>query len=97
MVQKIDAGAPEAECTVRMKYQGVYYWFHVHLQNRLDNQGKPLKALGYAVLVDQLKAAEKMLTQERLKMQSWPVTFWPVPVSVSAVKIIIKASILMSI
>ena len=69
MVQKIDAGAPEAECTVRMKYQGVYYWFHVHLQNRLDNQGKPLKALGYAVLVDQLKAAEKMLTQERLKMQ----------------------------
>ena len=52
MVQKIDAGAPEAECTVRMKYQGVYYWFHVHLQNRLDNQGKPLKALGYAVLVD---------------------------------------------
>jgi signal transduction histidine kinase/AmiR/NasT family two-component response regulator len=70
MVQKIDAGAPEADCTVRMKYQGVYYWFHVHMQNRLDDHGKPLKALGYAVLVEQLKAAEKMLTEERLRMQS---------------------------
>jgi signal transduction histidine kinase/ActR/RegA family two-component response regulator len=69
MVQKIDRGAPEAECTVRMKYQGVYYWFHVHLKNRLDPNGKPLKALGYAVMVEQLKTAEKMLTQERLKMQ----------------------------
>lgn len=70
MVQKIDQGAPEAECTVRMKYQGIYYWFHVHLQNRLDNNGKPLKALGYAILAEQIKAAEKMLAEERLRMQS---------------------------
>ena len=70
MIKTIDQGAQEAECTVRMKYQGVYYWFHVHMQNRLDDQGKSLKAFGYAVLVEQLKAAEKMLAEERLRMQS---------------------------
>lgn len=36
----------------------------------LDDQGKPLKSAGRAVLVEQLKAAEKMLAEERLRMQS---------------------------
>ena len=70
MIQKIDQGAPEAECTVHMKYQGVYYWFRVHFQNQLDKEGQPVKAFGYAVMINQLKTAERLLAEERLKMQT---------------------------
>ena len=70
MIQKINQGAPEAECTVHMKYQGVYYWFRVHFQNQLDKEGQPVKAFGYAVMINQLKTAERLFAEERLKMQT---------------------------
>jgi len=70
MVRRIDAGEAEAECTVRFKYKGVYSWYRVHLLNRLDSDGKPIKAYGYALMIDQLKNAERKLTEERLRMKS---------------------------
>ena len=70
MVTSIDQGAKEAECTVRFKYEDTFMWFKVHLQNRLDAEGRPLKAYGYAVNVDRLMEAEEGLKAERLRMSS---------------------------
>ena len=70
MINRIDRGEQEAECTVRFKYQGARLWFKVHLRNRLDEKGKPIKAYGYAVNVDRLMEAETALETERLRMST---------------------------
>jgi len=70
MINRIDKGEKEAECTVRFKYNGNFLWFKVHLRNRLDDEGKPIKAYGYAVNVDRLMEAENALSAERLRMAS---------------------------
>mgnify|MGYP001207976342 CR=1 FL=1 len=70
MVGEIDAGAQEAECTVRIRYLGKYIWYHVRLMNFLDSDGRPLRAIGNAVDIDSFKEAEKAFREEKLRMKS---------------------------
>ena len=70
MVRRIDEGAQESECTVQIKYQGKYNWYRVHCLNFLDSDGRPLRAIGNAVVVDRYKEAEKALRDEKLRMKS---------------------------
>lgn len=70
MIRRIDAGEPEAECTIRFKYNGQYIWYRVHFTSQLDINGKTIKAFGYAINVEQIKAAEKLIAEEKLRMQT---------------------------
>ena len=62
MVRKIDNGEEEAECIVRMRYQGSYQWMRVRLFN-LSVEGKR-QAAGFASSVDDVMRARQRLEDE---------------------------------
>ena len=70
MVRRIDAGAKEAQCDIRFRYMGSYKWYRVHMLNFAEADGKPDKVLCYAMEIGQLKEAERLLAEEKLRMKS---------------------------
>jgi len=70
MVKAIDAGAPEAECTVRMTYEGKSGWYLVHLMSVRNSSGETAKAIGNVFNVDRTVEAERAIAEERLRMES---------------------------
>ena len=70
MIRRIDEGCQEAECTVQMKYLGKYSWYRVHCLNFLDAEGRSLRAIGNAVVVDKYKESERAFNEEKLRMKS---------------------------
>jgi hypothetical protein len=70
MVKAIDAGAPEAECTVRMSCEGTPGWYCVHLMSVLDGNGRIGKAIGNVFSADKTVEAEKAIADERMRMES---------------------------
>ena len=70
MVRAIDDGAPEAECTVLMYYEGISGWYRVHMLSLLDDSGRTSKAIGNVFNVDRAVEAEKAIAGERLRVES---------------------------
>ena len=70
MVRQIDAGAPEAECTVRMRYMGQYSWYRVHCQSVMDADGHVRKAIGTSITVDRYKQAEQDFHEDKLRVKT---------------------------
>jgi len=70
MVRAIDAGAPEAECTVLMHYADKTGWYRVHMLSILDDGGNTVKAIGNVFNVDRTVEAERAITDERLRVES---------------------------
>ena len=70
MVRAIDEGAPEAECTVLMSYEGKSGWYRVHMLSMLDEGGLTAKAIGNVFNVDRAVEAEKAISDERLRVES---------------------------
>ena len=70
MVGAIDAGAPEAECTVLMSYEGKSGWYRVHMLSMLDDSGHTVKAIGNVFNVDRTVEAERAISEERLRVES---------------------------
>jgi signal transduction histidine kinase/CheY-like chemotaxis protein/PAS domain-containing protein len=70
MIRAIDAGDQEAECTVQICYPGKPVWIRVHLWNFLDDQGRPIKAIGNVVDITPYKQAEIRYQEEKLRMKS---------------------------
>ena len=70
MVRAIDGGAPEAECTVLMNYEGKSGWYRVHMIGVPDDSGRTLRAIGNVFNVDRTVEAEKAIADERLRMES---------------------------
>ena len=70
MFRRIDAGADEAECTVRMRYLGHYSWYRVHCQSIFDADGNVARAIGSTVTVDRYRQAEKTFREGKLRMEA---------------------------
>lgn len=70
MVRAIDSGAPEAECTVLMNYQGKSGWYHIHMLSILDDKGRTSRAIGNVFNVDRTVEAERAIADEQLRVQS---------------------------
>jgi len=70
MVEAIDAGAPEAEATVQMHYEGKAGWYRVHMLRIPDENGRTSKAIGNVFNVNRNVEAEKAIADERLRMES---------------------------
>jgi signal transduction histidine kinase/ActR/RegA family two-component response regulator len=70
MVRKIDRGEKEAECTVRICYQGKYTWYRNRILNHFNAEGQPSEAIGFAIDVDKLKNAEASFNEEKLLVRS---------------------------
>jgi PAS domain S-box-containing protein len=70
MVKAIDAGAPEADCTVRMTYEGKSGWYLVHLMSVKNSSGQTVKAIGNVFNVDRTVEAERAIAEERIRVES---------------------------
>ena len=70
MIRAIDAGAEEAECTVRVKFLGQLSWLRVRCRSIFDGSGRVTKAVGSSVPMDSYVASERELWQERQQMKS---------------------------
>lgn len=70
MMHKIDGGALEAECIVRISILGRYNWYRVHFSNIFDRQGQPVKAIGSAVSAEGFRIAEANYRSEKLRMNT---------------------------
>jgi len=70
MVRAVDEGDPEAECTVRMYYEGKSGWYRVHMLSIPGENGHAAKAIGNVFNVDRTMEAEKAIADERLRVES---------------------------
>jgi two-component system sensor histidine kinase/response regulator len=70
MVKRINSGADEAGCTVRLEFDGVWLWEKVHMTAVRDDAGRTIKAQAYAIDVTEQKDAEERLREERLRQRA---------------------------
>jgi signal transduction histidine kinase/ActR/RegA family two-component response regulator len=70
MVRRVEAGDPEAECTVQVSHQGKYTWYRVQLRAVRDTAGTLLRAIGNATNIDRFKSAENAFLEARTKLES---------------------------
>lgn len=70
MLAKIDDGADDAECTIRLAYQGVFTWERLRIHAVRDDSGRTVKAQGYSINVTEKKNAEDRLRRERVRLKA---------------------------
>ena len=70
MVKAIDDGVSEAQCDIQICYQGKCSWQRIHMLNFYGVDGIPEKALCYSMDISQLKDAQQLLAEEKLRMRS---------------------------
>lgn len=70
MLQRIDAGADDAECIVRFAGSGQYTWEKVSVRAVCDREGRTVRAQGHSINITQRKTAEERLRQERARLKS---------------------------
>jgi len=70
MLGKIDDGADEAECTVRLAYHGIFTWERLRIRAVRGEDGRTVKAQGYSLNVNERKNAEERLRRERVRLKS---------------------------
>lgn len=70
LFHKIDAGAEQAECTVRFRYKGVIAWERIVVRAVKDESGRVVKGLGYALNVSSRKQAAERLERQRLRLRT---------------------------
>jgi PAS domain S-box-containing protein len=70
MLQRIDDGAEEADCEVRMQYLGKYQWFRVSCRAIPNEAGRTEMAVGTAVLTDRFHDAQLAFRTEKQHLKS---------------------------
>jgi len=70
MLGRIDGGAEQADCNVRMSYLGQYSWFRVSCRAILDEHGRAERAIGTAVLIDRFHDAQSAFREEKKHLRS---------------------------
>ena len=70
MLRRIDAGADQAECTVRFAYHGIYTWERLRIRAVRGEDGKTVRAQGYSLNVTDRRSAEERLRRERVRLKS---------------------------
>jgi PAS domain S-box-containing protein len=70
MIRAIDHGEDEAQCLVRLAYNGVYSWENIRIKAVRDCGGAVTRALGYSLNVTSQKNAEERLRKERVRLKT---------------------------
>jgi PAS domain S-box-containing protein len=70
MLCRIDHGAAEADCDVRMSYLGQHSWFRVSCRAILDERGHADRAIGTAVPIDRFHDAQLAFREEKKHLRS---------------------------
>ncbi len=68
MIRKIDAGEEEASCIVQTVYDGKPLWISSHFRAVRNEDGRLLRAEGYATNVSEQKRTEDRITENRRRM-----------------------------
>lgn len=70
MLRRIDGGAEETDCNVRMQYLGNYSWFRVSCRAIPGDAGRTEMAIGTAVLMDRFHDAQLAFKTEKQHLES---------------------------
>ena len=70
MIYRIDQGEQEAKCSIQATLNGNKGWYSIHLWNLLDENGRPLRAIGSVIDISRFKEAEIAFMAERRKMKA---------------------------
>lgn len=70
LIRKIDNGAKEASCTIKMRLKGVYFYETIHLSAIALNPNSAPRALGYMVDVTERMESEERIRHERLRLKT---------------------------
>ena len=69
MIDAIDAGQDEAECTVRISYDGKYIWYHVHMKAIKGPDGILQWVSGSGIDIDRFKQVEEAFYSEKANLE----------------------------